>query len=200
MNRKKSKTTLVIKSFNNEEKSSKNEQMCQKKSTSITGTKGSILNIIALPSKEEMLQSTFRLSSSAGDDDHYFSLFPFRELSCPIHAYLVPSQAVASPAFLQQSTGQTKASAPLPTASSQNSLGMVTLNQIKGETKTIQNTPDKPILPFFTVLFFCQGRCSVQLKAQLCKELCPDSQTQEGRAGTGGASVAPEAESCLRPQ
>lgn len=81
-----------------------------------------------------------------------------------------------------------KRAAPLATASSWNSLGTVTLNQIKGETKTTQNTPDKPILPLFTVLLFIQGRCLVWLKAQWCKELCPDSQTQEGTAGTGGAS------------
>lgn len=83
-----------------------------------------------------------------------------------------------------------KRAAPLATASSWNSLGTVTLNQIKGETKTTQNTPDKPILPLFTVLLCIQGRCLVWLKAQLCKELCPDSQTQEGTAGTGGASGA----------
>lgn len=38
--KKKSKTTLGIKSFNSEEKSSKNEQMCQKKALQLQEQKG----------------------------------------------------------------------------------------------------------------------------------------------------------------
>lgn len=91
---------------------------------------------------------------------------------------------MASPGFLQQSTGQTSSScgqtsSPSGTASAQHSLGMATLNQIKGETKPAQKYPRQTNSPPFTVLFFSQGRCLLWLEAQLCKGLCPDRPSKE---------------------
>lgn len=103
--------------------------------------------------------------------------------------------------WLHQNSGKT--SSPSATASSRNSLGMVTLNQNKGETKTTQNTPDKATLPLFYSVAFHSGQVlglaqSTAVLRAVSRQSDPGRNSWDRRCFS--STAAAKAEPCLRPQ
>lgn len=191
-----------MKSFNSEKKSSKNEQMCYKEHFNHKNKREYIKNNSFDSPK---IEKGCRVSSvsSARDNDHYFSLFPFRGPFYPIHVLTQPC-SISGCGFTSISSAAVpaKPATLLAIVSSWNSFGMVTLNQAKEGKNPTQIPPTNHFSLF--LLYYSSSRAVAWFGLKYSYTMSGFKTVKTRNKWLGHrrclCSTAAKSESSLRPQ